>query len=94
MDWNIGLLQESNEEDNTEVNYNNYYQGTNNNRLEGVESRVRRMIFTPFAIGDHNAISIISTCAYIDLLKLLQGPTDYYNDIEILMDTIITRQIM
>ena len=57
----MDLLQESNEEG----------QGVNNNWPEGVELRVRRMIFTPFVIGDYNAIRIVNTYTHINLSKLL-----------------------
>ena len=81
-------------DDMSEVNNKNRRQIANNGGLEGLEIRVRLMHFTPFATGDNNAINIVNTFTHVDLHKLLQGPTEYYNDVNIPMDTILAGQLM
>ena len=76
-------------DDVSKVNNNNRRQNVNNGGPEGLETRVRRMRFTPFVTSDHNAISIVNAYTPIDLSKLLQGPTEHYNEINIPMDAIM-----
>ena len=81
-------------DDVSKVNNNNRRQNVNNGGPEGLETRVRRMRFTPFVTSDHNAISIVNAYTPIDLSKLLQGPTECCNGINVLMDAILARQLM
>ena len=86
--------QENVNDDNDEVNNNDRRQSRNNNSLDGLDNRVRRINFTHFVMDDHNAITIVNAYEHIDFSKLFKGQTEYYNDMDIPMDTIIAGQIM
>ena len=51
------------------------------------------MNFTPFVMSNHNSITIVNTYEHVDFSKLLKGPTEHYNDVDIPMNTIIAGRI-
>lgn len=95
IDQNIELLKDSRNHDNIEeLNNNNHHQGANNVELEYLANRVNKKNFIPFVTGDLNSITIVNICKHIDFSKLLKGPKEYYNDIDIPIDTIMAIKIM